>query len=78
MRTEEQIREMYRQYVYRYAIADLNGQRHMANQYFGASVACGRTLGRDMKRINRDFTIAKKFVKRTREEGKTLPGFKDV
>jgi hypothetical protein len=78
MRTEEEVREMYRQYVYRYAIADLNGQRMSANQYFGASVACGRTLGRNMKRINKDFGIAKNFIKRTREEGKTLPGFKAV
>ena len=76
MRTEEQVREMYRQYVYRYAIADINGQRHNANQYFGAAVATGRTLGRDMKRIKKDFGMARNFIKRLREEGKPLPGFR--
>jgi hypothetical protein len=78
MRQEEEVRSMYRQYVYRYAIADLNGQRHMANQYYGASVATGRTLGRDFKRIKKDFGTARTFIKRLREEGKELPGFKNI
>jgi len=78
MRTEQEVRDMYRQYIYRCAISDMNGKRHEANQYFGASVACGRTLGRDLKRINKDLTHAKSFVKRLRAEGKELPGFKNI
>jgi len=78
MRTEEEIRNMYRNYIYRYAIADLNGKRTAAYEYYGAAIATGRTLGRDMKRINKDFGTAKSFIKRLREEGKQLPGFKDV
>lgn len=79
MRTEEEVRNMYRQYVYRYAIADLNSTRHdMINQYYGAAVACGRTLGRDMKRIKKDFGQAKSFIKRLKDEGKELPGFSGV
>jgi len=75
MRTEEQVREMYRQYIYRYALADLDGKRVAANQYFGASIACGRTLGKDIKRIKKDFGAAKSFIKRRIEEGKPLPFF---
>jgi hypothetical protein len=78
MRSEEEVRSLYRNYVYRHAIALLNGQRDKASEYFGASVATGRTLGRDMKRINKDFYTAKTFIKRLREEGKQLPGFKEA
>lgn len=78
MRTEEQVKEMYRQYVYRYAIALINGQVLPAREYYGAAVATGRTLGRDMKRIKKDFKTADLFIKRLREEGKPLPGFRDA
>jgi len=78
MRTEEQVRDMYRQYVYRYAISDLDGKRTAANQYYGATVSCGRTLGRDMKRIKRDINTAKDFVRRLREKGEELPGFRNA
>ena len=78
MRTEEKVREMYRQYVYRCAIQSLHGRHVHANQYFGAAVACGRTLEKDMKRISQDLNRAKAFVKRRRDEGKPLPGFKDA
>lgn len=78
MRTEQEVRELYRQYVYRYAISDIDGKRTAANQYFGAAIATGRTLGRDLKRIRKDFTTAKEFIGRLRAEGKPLPGFKNA
>ena len=78
MRQEESVRDMYRQYVYRYAVSDLDGKRTAANQYFGAAIATGRTLERSLKTIRKDLNIAKDFILRLREEGKPLPGFKQV
>jgi len=64
MRSEEEIRLMYRQYVFKYAKATIEGERDASNQYFGAAISCGRTLGKDVKRIRLDFDIAKEHLQR--------------
>ncbi len=69
---------MYKQYIYRYAIANKDGDEEKKNIFFGASLALGRTLGKDLKKINRDFEIALVYIDRLREEGKELPGFREV
>ena len=64
MRSEEEIRGMYKQYVFKYAEAILENNRDASNQYFGAAISCGRTLGKDVKRIKLDFDIAKEHLMR--------------
>lgn len=78
MRTEVEIRDLYRQYVYRYAIAQMSDHREKKDQFFGAAFALGRTLDRDLIRIEKDFEIARKFIRRLKEENKILPGFREV
>jgi hypothetical protein len=65
LRTEEEVRRFYRDYVMKYANANLKGDRDATNQYFGAAIACGRTLGKDVKRIKLDFQIAEEHIRRT-------------
>jgi len=64
MRTEAEIREFYKDYVYRFSKAAIEGNINAALEYKGAAVACGRTLGKDLKRINADLEIAKDWLKR--------------
>ena len=64
MRSEEEVRRFYKDYVLSYAKAVLEGRDTAANQYFGAAIACGRTLGKDIKRIKLDFDIAQDHFKR--------------
>lgn len=78
MRTEQEVRDLYKQYVYRYAIAIIDKDKTKENIFFGASLALGRTLKKDLKKINKDYDIAIVFINRLREEGKELPGFKDI
>ena len=66
MRSEEQVRGSYKDYVLRYATANLAGREVAAHQYFGAAIACGRILGKDIKRIKRDFQIAEDHVRRSK------------
>jgi len=64
MRTESEVRALYKQYIFKYAEANRDNNRDAANQYFGAAIACGRTLGKDVKRIRLDFDIAKDYLRR--------------
>lgn len=64
MRAEEEIRRFYKDYVLRFAKSKLTGKEVAAQQYFGAAVACGRILGKDMKRIKKDFGIAEDHYRR--------------
>ena len=73
MRTEHDIRNMYRQYVYLHAFADIDGKVKAADQYYGAAFACGRTIGKDGTSIRKDLNRAKSFIKRRKAEGKPLP-----
>ena len=63
MRTEEQVRDFYAQYVYRYGRAVVE-RNEAADQYLGAAFASGRILGRTMKQINRDLKRATKVAER--------------
>lgn len=67
MRSEEEVRELYTQYVKRHALAELDGKKHMALLYWGASVACGRTLGKDLLRIKKDIQIVKDYIRKSRQ-----------
>lgn len=67
MRSEEEVRRFYRDYVLKYADANLNKRTVAANQYFGAAIACGRTLGKDAKRIKRDLEMAEDHLRRLRD-----------
>ncbi len=78
MRTETEVRELYRQYVYRYAIAFLDRSGTRENQFFGASLALGRALGKTAIQVNADYVKAIRYIERLREEGKELPGFREV
>ena len=78
MRTEQEVRELYKQYVYRFAQAKLDEDKKKEDIFFGASFALGRALNKDMKKINSDYEVAIGFIKRLREEGKELPGFKEI
>jgi hypothetical protein len=62
MRTEEEVRALYKQYVLKYAEAIQKGDTVASHQYFGASIACGRTLGKDVKRIKKDFEVAEYHI----------------
>ncbi len=64
MRTEEEVRRFYKGYVLKYAEANLKGRSEAAHQYFGAAIACGRTLGKDAKRMKLDFKIAEEHLRR--------------
>ena len=64
MRSEEEVRRFYKDYVLKYADANLKGKNDMANQYFGAAIACGRTLGKDARRIKLDMHIADEHLRR--------------
>lgn len=65
MRSEEEVRSLYKKYVFKYAEAALdNPHSAAANQYFGAAIASGRTLGKDVRRIKKDFEIAKEHYRR--------------
>ena len=64
MRTEEEVRRFYKDYVLKYAEATLKGKEVAAHQYFGAAIACGRTLGKDAKRMKMDFQIAEEHLRR--------------
>lgn len=78
MRTEIEVRSLYKQYVYRFALAKVDGDETKKEQFFGASFALGRVLKKDMKKIEKDYQIAILFIERLRDEGKELPGFKEV
>ncbi len=59
MRTEEAVREMYQRYVFGCAKSRLSDEGDDAALiYYGAAIACGRTLGKDMKRIRKDLEVA--------------------
>jgi hypothetical protein len=64
MRTESEVRSLYKQYVLKYAEARLKKNTVAEHQYFGAAIACGRTLGKDAKRIKLDFEIAQEHLRR--------------
>lgn len=64
MRNEEEVRRFYKDYVLKYAESNLKGRTDAANQYFGAAIACGRTLGKDVKRIRLDMQIADEHLRR--------------
>lgn len=78
MRTEIEVRELYKQYVYRYALAQIDGDKEKRLSFMGASIALGRTLKKDLRKINEDQIRAIAFITRLREEGKDLPGYKEV
>ena len=67
MRKEEEVREFYVDYVNRHVEALLDKRVVAANQYFGAAVACGRTLGKDLNRIVQDITVALEFSQKQRQ-----------
>lgn len=64
MRSEEQIRELYKKYVRSHAICSLNNMDRAADQSWGAAMALGLTLGKDMKRIKRDIETVKEYMRR--------------
>ncbi len=64
MRTEDEVRSLYKLYLIKHAKAIINNDRDASNQYFGASIACGRTLGKDIKRIKLDLDITEEHFKR--------------
>lgn len=78
MRSEVEVRELFKQYCYRYAIASIDNQEQKKDQFFGASLALGRTLGKTNNTISKDITRSVEFIERLRKEGKDLPGFKEV
>lgn len=78
MRNEQEVRFLYKQYCYRYALAKIDGDETKKEQFFGASFALGRVLKKDMKKIERDYRLAILFIERLREEGKELPGYREV
>lgn len=63
MRSENEIREFYKQYVYRWGKAVVE-QSAAADQYLGAAFASGRILGRSMKQIDSDLKRAKRVAER--------------
>lgn len=68
MRTENEVRELYTQYLYRHALADQeNDKRDVSNQLLGAAFAYGRTLGYGMKRIRLDVKAARAKLERQPE-----------
>lgn len=69
MRSEEEVRELYKNYVKRYALAKFEKKEIAAHQYYGAAIACGRTLGKDMKRINLDLSITFDYILRESNRG---------
>jgi len=73
-----EVRELYKQYVYRYAIANIDEEPEKEKIFFGASLALGRTLNKDMKKINEDYEKAIGYINRLRKEGRQLPGFREV
>ena len=78
MRNELEVRDLYKQYIYRYALAQIDQDKEKKLMFMGASIALGRTLHKDLKKINIDQVLAISFIERLREEGKELPGFKEV
>jgi hypothetical protein len=78
MRTEIEVRDLYKQYVYRYAVSHLDNKEKDKDKFFGASFALGRVLNKDMKKINKDYEVAIAFIERIRSEGGDLPGFREV
>lgn len=65
MRTEEQVRDMYKRYVNGHAKAKLSEkEKNTSLIFYGAAIACGRTLGKDMKRIKMDLEIAQDHYRR--------------
>lgn len=78
MRNEIEVRDLYKQYCYRYALAKIDEDEAKKEQFFGASFALGRVLNKDMKKIEKDYESAIYFISRLREEGKKLPGFREV
>jgi hypothetical protein len=78
MRSEIEIRALYKQYCYRRAIAEIDNNKEKKDQFFGATFALGRTLDKDLLKINNDIQVASNFIKRLKKEGKELPGFKEV
>lgn len=63
MRSEEDVRALYKDYVYRHAKSDLDGKTKAASEYFGAAIALGRTLGKDVRRITTDIDIVKTYIR---------------
>lgn len=63
MRSENEIREFYKQYVYRWGKAVVE-RNEAADQYLGAAFASGRILGRSMKQIDSDLKRAKRVAER--------------
>lgn len=64
MRTEEEVRRFYKDYVMKYAHAVIMGKTIASHQYFGAAIATGRTLGKDTKRIKKDMMLADEHIRR--------------
>lgn len=64
MRTEEEVRRFYKDYVMKYAYAVIKGKTEASHQYFGAAIATGRTLGKDTKRIKKDMLLADEHIRR--------------
>lgn len=59
MRTENEVKDLYKQYIWRWGKAVVEGNE-AADQYMGAAFAYGRTLGRSMKQIDSDLRRAKR------------------
>lgn len=63
MRSENEVREFYKQYVYRWGKAVVE-RSDAADQYLGAAFASGRILGRSMKQIDSDLKRAKRVAEK--------------
>lgn len=66
MRSEDETKIFYKQYVYRWGKATVEGNS-AADQYLGAAFASGRILGRSMKQIDSDLKRAKRVAERKNE-----------
>lgn len=63
MRSENEVRSFYKQYVYRWGVADFQMNKS-ADQLLGAAFAYGRILGRSMKQIDSDLKRARRVAER--------------
>jgi hypothetical protein len=63
VRSEEEIKIFYKQYIYRWGKATVE-MDSVADQYLGAAFAYGRILGRSMKQIDSDLKRAKRVAER--------------
>ena len=65
MRTEEEINDFYKRYVVSWGRATVSRETDKANQFLGAAFACGRIMGRSIKRIDSDLKRAKRLAEKT-------------